>query len=67
MHAINSGFTVTKIKTMSQITDMCNQCMESVIGVCKPIELLNLSELYLTTLKLEGRTLNRSQKIQEYC
>jgi hypothetical protein len=30
MHAINSGFTVTKIKTMLQITYMCNQCMESV-------------------------------------
>jgi hypothetical protein len=24
------GFTVTKIKTMLQITYMCNQCMESV-------------------------------------
>ena len=30
MHAINSGFTVTKIKTMLQITYMCNQYMESV-------------------------------------
>ena len=30
MHAINSGFTVTKIKSMLQITYMCNQCMESV-------------------------------------
>jgi hypothetical protein len=30
MHAINSGCTVTKIKTMLQITYMCNQCMESV-------------------------------------
>ena len=30
MHAINFGFTVAKIKTMLQITYMCNQCMESV-------------------------------------
>jgi hypothetical protein len=27
---LENGFTVTKIKTMLQITYMCNQCMESV-------------------------------------
>jgi hypothetical protein len=44
MHAINSGFTVTKIKTMLQITYMymCNQCMESVnqymVDWCMPTD-----------------------------
>jgi hypothetical protein len=57
MHAINSGFTVTKIKTMLQITYMCNQCMESVNQymvdwcTCKSIKLYFKTEYKCITRK----------------